>query len=38
MELSFLIIQIAQVYLFLNNATGIYKVTPEMQRTIWLLK
>jgi hypothetical protein len=24
--------------LFLNNATGIYKVTPETQRTIWLLK
>jgi hypothetical protein len=24
--------------LFLNNATGIYKVTPEIQRTIWLLK
>jgi hypothetical protein len=23
---------------FLNNATGIYKVTPEMQRTIWLLR
>jgi hypothetical protein len=24
--------------LFLNNATGIYKVTPDIQRTIWLGK
>jgi hypothetical protein len=24
--------------LYLNNATGIYKVTPDIQRTIWLVK